>query len=97
MTLLLICSSSWAGTFTIRVNKDAACTMDLSNGLYLWWWSDVDGNQFVSTTLEDGWYTATITSNSSTINCLGVNRDSWTGHQQTIDYTIGHFVPCLFF
>ena len=85
MTLLLICSSSWAGTFTIRVNKDAACTMDLSNGLYLWWWSDVDGNEFVSTTLQDGWYTATITSTASTISCLGVNQDSW-GNQQTADF-----------
>ena len=73
--------------YTIRVKKNANSTMDLSNGLYLWWWSNVDGNQFVSTTLQDGWYTATITSVASAINCLGVNRDSWTGHQQTIDYT----------
>ena len=86
MTLLLICSSSWAGTFTIRVNKDAACTMDLSNGLYLWWWSDVDGNEFVSTTLQDGWYTATIISDANTISCLAVNRNSWGGHLQTADF-----------
>ena len=86
MTLLLICSSSWASTFTIRVKKEAACTMDLSNGLYLWWWSDVDGNEFVSTTLQDGWWIATITSAASTISCLGVNQNSWGSHQQTVDF-----------
>ena len=71
--------------YTIRVKKNANSTMDLSNGLYLWWWSDVDGNQFVSTTLQDGWYTATIISAANTINCLAVNQDSW-GNQQTDDF-----------
>ena len=73
--------------YTIRVKKNANSTMDLSNGLYLWWWSDVDGNEFVSTTLQDGWYTATISSAASTISCLAANQNSWEGHQQTINYT----------
>ena len=92
MTLLLICSSSWAGTFTIRVNKDAACTMDLSNGLYLWWWETGLEGQVATMTLDsDGWYTTTITTTATSINCLVVNTDvvnnGWGGHQQTIDYT----------
>lgn len=73
--------------FTIRVKKGASCDMYTSDGLYLWWWSDVDGNEFVSTTLQDGWYTATISSAASTISCLAANQNSWGGQQQTIDYT----------
>ena len=92
MTLLLICSSSWAGTFTIRVKKDVASTMDLSNGLYLWWWETDQDGQLATMTLEsDGWYTTTINSAASTINCLAVNQDvafyGWTGCQQTADFT----------
>lgn len=68
--------------FTIRVKKGASCDMYTSDGLYLWWWSDVDGNEFVSTTLQDGWYTATISSAASTISCLATNQNSW-GNQQT--------------
>ena len=92
MTLLLVCSSSWAGTFTIRVKKDVASTMDLSNGLYLWWWETNQDGQLATMTLEsDGWYTTTINSAASTINCLAVNQDvavyGWTGCQQTADFT----------
>ena len=92
VTLLLICSSSWAGTFTIRVKKDVASTMDLSNGLYLWWWETSQDGQLAPMTLEsEGWYTTTINSAASSIKCLAVNQDvafyGWTGCQQTADFT----------
>ena len=77
--------------YTIRVKKDDVSDMDLSNGLYLWWWKDNLGGQLADMTLgDDGWYTTTITTTANSINCLVVNTDvvnnGWIG-QQTIDYT----------
>ena len=78
--------------FTIRVKKGASCDMYTSDGLYLWWWVTNQDGQLANLTLNaDGWYTTTITSTASSINCLVVNTDvvnnGWGGHQQTIDYT----------
>ena len=77
--------------YTIRVKKDDVSDMDLSNGLYLWWWNNGQAGQLANMTLgDDGWYTTTITSTASSINCLAVNTDvvnnGWIG-EQTIDYT----------
>ena len=77
--------------YTIRVKKDDVSDMDLSNGLYLWWWNNDQAGQLANMTLgDDGWYTTTITSTANSINCLAVNTDvvnnGWIG-QQTIDYT----------
>ena len=78
-------------SYTIRVKKDDVSDMDLSNGLYLWWWYNDQAGQLANMTLgDDGWYTTTITTTANSINCLAVNTDvvnnDWTG-QQTIDYT----------
>lgn len=80
-----------AGTYTIRLAKAADCDMDISNGLWIWWWEDNAEGQCVPTTLgADGWYTATIASAASVINCLAVNQDvaaaGWSDAQQTYNY-----------
>ena len=62
--------------FTIRIKKAANCDMDISNGVWLWWWNTGQDGQCVPTTLDaDGWYTATITSTQSSINCIAANQD----------------------
>ena len=77
-------------TYTIRIQKDEVCDMDLYYGLWLWWWVEGMDGQAVEMTLdEEGWYSTTIISQNSTINCLAVNRDvsySWGNSQQTVDY-----------
>lgn len=78
-------------SYTIRVKKDDVSDMDISNGLYLWWWYNDQAGQLANMTLgDDGWYTTTITTTANSINCLAVNTDvvnnGWKG-QQTIDYT----------
>ena len=75
---------------TIRVKKGDACTMDVSNGLWLWWWSDTDAGGCASTTYSNGWYSATVYTSSQVMGCLAVNTDvsnGWTGAKQTVDYT----------
>ena len=65
--------------FTIRVKKAANCDIDISNGVWLWWWNTNAVGQWASTTLEDdGWYTATVRSTESTINCLAANDSEWS-------------------
>ena len=74
---------------TIRVRKVDACAMDVSNGLWLWWWSETDAGGCASTTYSDGWYSATIKTSSQTMGCLAVNTDvsnGWAGAVQTVDY-----------
>ena len=74
---------------TIRVKKGDACTMDVSNGLWLWWWSATDIGGCASTTYSDGWYSATIQTSSQTMSCLAVNTDvsnGWADAIQTVDY-----------
>ena len=78
-------------SYTIRVRKGDACTMDVSNGLWLWWWATTDTGGCVPTTLTDGWYEATIQSIDNPIACLAVNTEivsdaSWIGAEQTVDY-----------
>lgn len=80
------------GQYTIRLTKAADCDMNITNGLWIWWWADDNAGQCVPTTLSaDGWYTATIASTASTINCLTVNQDvaaaGWSDAQQTANYT----------
>ena len=79
--------------FTIRMKPAADCTMDLKNGLWLWWWSANanEGGACLTMTLgDDGWYSVTVLSNEVAIGCLGVNQDvtggNWAGAQQTLDY-----------
>ena len=65
--------------FTIRVKKAANCDMDISNGVWLWWWNTGQDGQWASTTLDnDGWYTATVRSTESTINCLFATYNDWS-------------------
>ena len=74
---------------TIRVKKGDACTMDVSNGLWLWWWSATDIGGCASTTYSEGWYSATIMTSSQTMSCLAVNTDvsnGWADAVQTVDY-----------
>lgn len=74
---------------TIRVRKGDACAMDVSNGLWLWWWSETDAGGCASTTYSDGWYSATIQTSSQTMSCLAVNTDvsnGWADAIQTVDY-----------
>ena len=74
---------------TIRVRKGDACAMDVSNGLWLWWWSETDAGGCASTTYSDGWYSATIMTSSQTMSCLAVNTDvsnGWADAIQTVDY-----------
>ena len=74
---------------TIRVRKGDACTMPISNGLWLWWWSATDAGGCASTTYSDGWYSATIQTSSQTMSCLAVNTDvsnGWADAIQTVDY-----------
>ncbi len=78
-------------SFTIRVKKDDVSDMDLSNGLYLYWWKTDEAGPVATMTLDsDGWYTTTITTTATSINCLAVNvnvdSEGWIG-QQTTDYT----------
>ncbi len=78
--------------YTIRLAKASGCDMDITGGLWLWWWAEDNTGECVSATLDtDGWYTATVTSTANSVNCLAVNRDvtdgSWSGAQQTEDYT----------
>ena len=85
--IYLTAEFTYTPSYTIRVKKDDVSDMDLSNGLYLWWWYNDQAGQLANMTLgDDGWYTTTITSTASSINCLAVNTNDWTG-QQTIDYT----------
>ena len=74
--------------FTIRVKKAANCDMDISNGVWLWWWNTGQDGQWASTTLDnDGWYTATVRSTESTINCLAANYSEWSDvTDQTEDF-----------
>ena len=79
--------------FTIRMKPAADCTMNLKNGLWLWWWSanaNESGACLPMTLGDDGWYSATVLSNEKVIGCLGVNQDvtgnNWAGAQQTLDY-----------
>ena len=79
--------------FTIRMKPAADCTMNLKNGLWLWWWSanaNESGACLPMTLGDDGWYSVTVLSNEKAIGCLGVNQDvtgnNWTGAQQTLDY-----------
>lgn len=79
-------------TYTIRVKKATDCTMDISNGLWLWWWLPNANGQLAEMVLDqEGWYTTTIATASPVINCLAVNKDvsngDWSGSQQTLDYT----------
>lgn len=65
--------------YTIRVKKSDTSDMDISNGVWLWWWNTNAVGQWASTTLEDdGWYTATVRSTESTINCLAANDSEWS-------------------
>ena len=80
-------------SFNIRMKPAADCTMDLTNGLWLWWWSANanEGGACLPMTLgDDGWYSTTVLSNEVAIGCLGVNQDvtgdNWAGAQQTLDY-----------
>ena len=64
--------------YTIRVKKSDTSDMDLSNGVWLWWWNTNANGQWASTTLDnDDWYTATVRSTESTINCLAANDSEW--------------------
>ena len=79
--------------FTIRMKPAADCTMNVKNGLWLWWWSANanEGGACLPMTLgDDGWYSVTVLSNEKVIGCLGVNQDvtggNWAGAQQTLDY-----------
>ena len=79
--------------FTIRMKPAADCTMNLKNGLWLWWWSanaNESGACLPMTLGDDGWYSVTVLSNEKVIGCLGVNQDvtgnNWSGAQQTLDY-----------
>ena len=74
---------------TIRVKKGDACTMDVSNGLWLWWWSATDAGGCASTTYSNGWYSATVYTSSQVMGCLAVNTDvsnGWAEASQTVDY-----------
>ncbi len=80
-------------TYTLQLWKQADCDMDLSDGLYLWWWDTNNGGQCIPTTNNgNGVYTATIISTANEINCLAVNKDvsnsdMWSSAQQTYNYT----------
>ena len=64
--------------YTIRVKKSDTSDMDISNGVWLWWWNTNANGQWASTTLDnDDWYTATVRSTESTINCLAANDSEW--------------------
>ena len=64
--------------YTIRVKKSDTSDMDISNGVWLWWWNTGQDGQWASTTLEDdGWYTATVRSTESAINCLFATYNDW--------------------
>ena len=80
---------------TIHIRKGEGCTMDLSSGAWLWYWlPDGSAAGIVEMSLEtyrgNDWYTATIVSQSSEINCLVVNKnvydDGWSGCEQTVDF-----------
>lgn len=75
---------------TIRIKKEDTSDMDLCSGLWLWWWTESDNGQVVKMDIDqNGWYSTTIVSQNSTINCLAVNKDvtySWNNAQETIDY-----------
>lgn len=75
---------------TIRIRKAANCTMNTTNGLWIWWW-DGTTSTCTPTTYADGWYTATVSAAAAPIGCLVVNQDvtdnNWSGAAQTSDYT----------
>ncbi|MDY2943047.1 MAG: C10 family peptidase [Paludibacteraceae bacterium] len=75
---------------TIRVRIGEDCTMDFSNGVWLWWW-DGTNSACAATTYADGWYTATLQPETTPIGCLVVNRDvtvdGWgDASNQSMDY-----------
>ena len=74
---------------TIRMRKSADCTMNTSNGLWIWWWNST-GSGCIPTTYANGWYTATVTTDNLPIGCLAVNQDvtgnNWSGATQSSDY-----------
>ena len=75
---------------TIRVRIGEDCTMDVSNGVWLWWW-DGTNSACAATTYADGWYTATLQPETTPIGCLVVNRDvivdGWgDASTQSLDY-----------
>ena len=75
---------------TIRVRIGEDCTMDVSNGVWLWWWDGIN-SACAATTYADGWYTATLQPETTPIGCLVVNRDvtvdGWgDASTQSLDY-----------
>ena len=78
--------------YNIRIKKSAGSPMDISGGLWMWWWLTGANGQLVELQLDkEGWYSTTISTPANSINCLAVNQDvtgdlGWSGSQQTVDY-----------
>ena len=85
-------TSNHVYNYHIRIKKSANSPMDVSGGLWMWWWLTDANGQLVELQLdEDGWYSTTVSASANSINCLAVNQDvngdsGWTGSQQTVDY-----------
>ena len=73
---------------TIRVLIPTDNNMDISNGVWFWWWSASESGKLVKATAEGGrWFSADIHPNATGYQFLVVNRDvdneGWTDAQQS--------------
>ena len=63
--------------FNIRVKLDESSTMDVSNGMWIWWWSDSQAGMMVPAEYDGSYYAVTINTTSEYVNCLVTNGPNW--------------------
>ena len=63
--------------FNIRVKLDENSTMDVSNGMWIWWWSDSQAGMMVPAEYDGSYYAVTINATSEYVNCLVTNGPNW--------------------
>ena len=78
------------GQATVRILVPTDNNMDISNGVYVWWWSDNQGGQCVAAqSVGSRWYEAKFDVADPFFSFLVVNKDvsngKWDNAQQTED------------
>jgi hypothetical protein len=63
--------------FNIRVKLDENSTMDVSNGMWIWWWSDSQAGMMVPAEYDGSYYAVTINATSEYVNCIVTNGPNW--------------------
>ena len=83
-------NDAFLNDYKVRILPLNGCTMDCSNGLWIYYWGALETGCIPATKTDDGWYEATVSTHETAIGVLAVNCDvninGWYDAEQTYDF-----------